>query len=747
MPESVSSGDPYQDHGAIKKLIEERMTEWSRGREGAIRTAWRNLLFYRGHQWIVFDRTLNRWRPSIIRRRTPRPVTNLFASTMDAVMSVLARVEPRLTFRPGTDEPADRAAADVGSRAIEVIEEEVGLRVQRQYLATWTGLTGGAWLETGYDPDPTYGTVAIQKEQCLQCQAVRLPSPEQACEVCQGQRFAPAQDETGEALKEEFPRGRMYVDVVPIFEMFFDPSLTDWRKHRAALRIKSVSLDEAKRRWPHLKETLTPDTTGSEDQLYGESLPTLAGHVDDTAMTRGTWGASQGRTLPHSRVTEQWYSQLPDETYPEGLLAVIVNKQHVGTAGPLRYRSQQSDGTSVPFLNYVFFPQKVVPGSIFPKTVADDLALLAARHNRIESLVELILMRTASPVWLIPEGTAVTNATGEAGQLIRYNPLGPSPAKPERVAGQGLPSGLVNYLDRLEHYFEELAATFDVIKGSRPEGVSAGIALQLLQERGMSRFGPMFILWSASWAEWARQALEIFREYATEERLLKIQGRDGRWEVQKFMGADLQGHIDVVPEAVSSMPRSTLSDRAEMEQLAALGVIDIRDPEVRYKFLEVYGRTNLTPAMAADTKNAIRENEQFEALAQSEILQTLAPDKLTALLTLVQTNPEAAQQVLAGQGLSLPRVRLSIDDHAIHAREHRKWAKSETGQRMPFVIQRLHELHTQAHDQLAAAQLQASAGAQFPFLAQSGGSNPLRSGSSPQRLQGEFDEMSRQETQ
>ena len=739
-PQSSSPPNPYDDHDAIRSLVRERFTEWSRGREGTIRTAWRNILFYRGHQWIVFDRTLNRWRPSIIRRRTPRPVTNLFASTMDAVMSVLARIEPLLTFGPGTDEAEDRAAADVAGRVIEVVEEEVGLRVQRQSLATWNGLTGGAWLETGYDPDPIHGMVPVPLEQCVQCQATQLPDQNKQCPQCGGQLFSPAVDETGAPLTQDFPRGKMYVDVVSLFELLFDLSITNWQKQRAVLRVKGVPLAEAKARWPNLAENLHVDSTSSEGQLYSESLPSLAGHIDDTATTRPL-GMGQWKTLQRSQVTEEWYSQLPDSTYPEGLLAIILNRQLVAHAGPLPYRARRPDGTSTPFLNYVFFPQKLVPGSAFPKTVADDLALVAAKHNRLESLVEMILMRTANPVWLMPEGANVSQTTGEPGQIIRYNPLGPSPAKPERIPGQGLPAGLINYLDRIEQSFEELAATFEVIKGSRPEGVSAGIALQLLQERAMSRFGPMFILWSSAWAEWARQALEIFREYATEERLLRIQGRDGSWEVQKFLGADLQGHVDVAPEAVSSMPRSTMMDRAEMEQLAALGVIDIRDPEVRYKFLEAYGRTNLTPAMALDTKNAIMENEQFEALAQNTTLQALPPDEITALLTMVQMNPEGAQQALAAQGVQLPRVRPSIDDHTIHAREHRKWAKSETGQRVPFIVQMLHELHTQTHDSLALAQMQAFAVAQGNNRS-AGASNPLRSGSSPSRMEGEFDEMS-----
>ena len=38
-----------------------------------------------------------------------------------------------------------------------MIEQEVGIRSNRQMLAVMVAMTGGAFLETGYDPDPRYG--------------------------------------------------------------------------------------------------------------------------------------------------------------------------------------------------------------------------------------------------------------------------------------------------------------------------------------------------------------------------------------------------------------------------------------------------------------------------------------------------------------------------------------------------------------------------------------------------------------
>ena len=749
-PPPSSAVDPYADEEAILSLVRKKMTEWKRGREVFTRPAWRNILFYRGRQWIVFDRAVNQYRPVRNPRGWPQPVTNLFGSTLDAIISVLGRVEPTLNYAPATDEPEDRATADVAGRVIEVCEDEVAIRVNRQYLATVVALTGGGWIETGYDPDPIHGMRLLQHEQCVQCGAVQPTDQAQQCQACQGRLLMPAVDlATGEKIGEQVPIGKMYVDVVPLFEMFYDLSEPMWNKHRQCCRKKAVGVDEAKQRWTHLVDKIHPNVMGGEAEFYGHSLATLGPNMEGTSSSRSAWNTGAGQQLTNTQVTEEWFYSLPDETYPQGLLAVVVGEQHLGRAGPLPYTKRRDGGESQPFLNFVFFPQKLVPGSSWPKTVADDLASKATQHNRIEALIELSLMGMAAPAWLLPEGSNVVNLTGAPNQIIRYNPLGPSNAKPERIPGQGIAAGVLVFFETIRQAFEQLSATFDVIKGDRPAGISAGIALQILREQGMSQFAPMFILWESAWAEWSLQAIEIFRQFATEERLLKIKGRDGKWRVEKFMGADLQGRVNVIPEAMSAMPKSSLLERAELEQLAAMGVVNpVGDPEMRFKFLEAWGRTSLTPGMTVETENAIKENEVFERAAQNPALQQISPQDIEAMKILP---PEQVYAGLSQAGVMLPRLRPAVDDHGIHSREHKNWLRSETARALPLPIQLLAEMHAAQHDQFGAAQMQAMIQARqgmnpaAGFLAPPpGAANPMNEGSSMKRMVGDAGEMADQ---
>jgi hypothetical protein len=750
-PTAVPAVDPYGDSQAILERVRKFREEFGKRelRDRFLRPMYRNLLFYRGIQWIKWDLGTGRWRPANIPRGVPTPVTNIFADTMDTVNSVFGRVEPTLTWRPSTEEAEDRAAADVAARAIQVIEGEVKLRMVRQSLATWVGFTGGAFLESGYDPDPVWGMRTVPLEACPGCQHQQPPGAPQ-CEQC---------GQPGPLLPTEqsVPRGKMYAEVAPLFEMFFDPTITQAGQHRRLLREKCLSVDDAKTRWKDISEQIAANVAGSADESYMSALAIQGPALDE----RGTGRRDQALSglLGNNRVTERWYWQLPDDTYPEGLLAIVVGESALAYAKPLPYWAQSQDGGKRYFLPFTWFPQKLVPGTFWPKTVADDIALKQSDRNRWESALMLCGMRMGMPIWLEPREANVQglmDGGGEAGARVKYNALGPGNAKPERVPGQPLPMSFVEWIHNIDSAVEKLAKTFDVLKGGRPAGVSAGIALQILQERGLSSYGPLFIMWEDAWAEWASQAIEIFRLYATEERLRRIKGRDGSWEVEKFIGADLQGNVDVIAEAGSSTPRSTLADRAEVEQLMAYHVLNPLDPETAGKILDLYGKSTWLPSLTLDTKNAIIEDEAFATIAALPIWQRATPQDVAAIEQ-ATTYPEAVALMEQWQqtvGLQLPvpwpKVYPGLDGHAAHSREHGNFGKSESFRQFAPIIQAMVEKHKAYHDQLLIQQqaaLQSGQGVQprggfmQPASGPQEGPQPMNGASSPQRMAGDYHEL------
>ncbi len=354
--------------------------------------------------------------------------------------------------------------------------------------------------------------------------------------------------------------------------------------------------------------------------------------------------------------------------------------------------------------------------------------------------------------------SGLTQGGAEPGAVVMWNALAPGAAKPERIPGQPLPMSFIEEIHDIDAAIEKIAKTFAVLEGSRPEGVSAGIALQILQERALSAYGQLFIMWETGWAQWGGQIVEIFRQFVTEERLLQIQGRDGQWQSEKFIGADLQGSINCIAEAGSSTPRSTLADRAEVEQLMAYRVLNPQDPETQGEILKLYGKTKWLRSMTDDTKNAVIEDETFRELAAMPIWQHASPEDVTAI-EMVPDYPSAVAIMqqwqgkvpqLAGQPpIQWPKVFPAMDGHAVHSREHGNFGKSESFRQFPPIIQALVEKHKAYHDQLLIQQLAAVQGGgqiQGGFMQPApGGAMPqqqaMNTSSSGRRMQGDMAEL------
>lgn len=716
MADEQAPQDPYANQEAITARVKEKWDSWQKGREAFVYAGMGNILMYRGHQWWTFDSTTRNFnfRPKLP-PGMPTPVTNRFARLVDAHVSMLARFEPSLSFAPGSHDAEDRAAADVSSRAIDVIQDEVNMTTHRQQLAKWVGLTGGAWRETGYDPDMAHGTVDVPMDTCPMCGATDLPTPDFTCASCGGGPTIPALDPaTGQPQTKPMPKGKMYVDACSLFEMFFDPSITDWSKQDKYLRQKANDLEKSKARW---KDFIDPDSIKADSMALGtgtamaDGLPTLGPRLQD--LPRQIMASRQQNT----KVTENYYYEMPSETYPDGLLAIFLGKkpEQFVKAGPLPYYFLDAMGAKTYFLPHDFFPQNEVPGSAWPKSFADDIAPIQVERNKAHAKIIMWENRMANHVWVVPQGSNVRNITGIMGQVLEYNPIvGGVNAEPKRVEGKALTPGMMERLAQIDSEMDEIAIVSEVMSGRRPEGISAGIALQILKERGETQFGPMFIKWNHAEAQWAKKALAIARLYWTEERLQRIKGRDGQWEVKKFLGSDLAGSIDVIAEAGTMMPRSTMTERAEFEQAASLGVVNpAANPAERRAALKLFGLTWVQEGLEKEARNAIIENEGFEALVQgSAAVDAMALNKQVQMAQAQGWTPvqvlAAAEMFFASMGAEVPKLRNGIDDHATHADEHRNFAREQNFRKYPEALQLLVQLHIAAHDFLVGQAMMAA---------------------------------------
>lgn len=625
----------------------------------------RNVLFFIGIQWIIYSTHTRKWQPRRIAKWVPRPVTNKFAAIANTIMQVLSTKDPEVRARPGTNDPQDVAAAQVADRNFDVLLKEMESERARSIAAAWLTLTGSVIFHPCYDKDLKHGTTFQQHLQCQACGetfaadkagppvamptspvapgtapistdmaaghsgagSVPMPLPvgaepsfpseqpqqsDMSCPKCGGPQVVPAVDEKGKQIGEEFPKGKMKLEVFSPFEFFADLEGRSMDDLQEILVRRRYPLDVIKARFN--KPTLEADNNSNVGGAIGLNLLRAIAYAAGNAMY-GT-GIASGRNVGDDQtVTVDMLWKRPNDDFPQGLVAFYANETLLndgdGTDEDFRDGIPYKDRDENPIWPWHLVKFDEVPGRLFGKTPMDDVAPKQEQRNKLESLIQLIITRMASPQWLIAKGLGITEITGEAGQLIEGNWAMNPNLKPERVPGENVPTSVIAWLEKIDKDMEELAGTFEVLRGSAPTGVTAGTALRLLLERATTRFTPAIRRLEVGWEHICKDAICIFQQFGTEERIAKIQGQGNTWEIEQFTNADLNGSIDVIVEAGSALPKSTVGEQALIQDLTTGGVINPQDPNTQYKILEKFGSTNLLGDTDLNIKYAQRENWRF----------------------------------------------------------------------------------------------------------------------------------------
>jgi len=686
--------DPYTDLEGLKKCWKDAYKRCFDRREVFEAIWWRLLLYILGRQWIYFDRSAGRWLDKRLQRWIPKPVTNKIAETLAAIMSVFGSVELAAVARPEGADPKDVQAAETATKYEPAIRSEHNMEEVELEMDFWLGSLGNVFLHPWWDTGGGGPQRFIPFEQCTVCTKVSNPAEIKAaghvCPECGNAQFASAVNaETGEPVGQRVSQGSGRTDVVSAFEIAIPPVYPKADDTPELTRIRWRARQYCEDHYPaDIIEKIVWEKNSSEHtlQLYRSlanatdigSLPQMGGAGDAATEVEG--------------ITEYEYWQKPSRKYPRGLVlraigegedAQILMLPEQGLPGPLPLLTPQGEY----IWPWVHIGYERFGGRLWHRSPLEHLIEKQNQINQIDSLIQLIVQRTSNPVWLEPKGAEVKKFTGEPGLVVKYNPLvAGGNAKPERIEGSQVPSSLVKIREMLLTDIENLAGTYDIVKGQKPTGVEAFSALQLLVERSQSRYGPVLKNRGKGYRRWYQIALEMERKWGPVERAQSVMGPNGAYTLVQFQKADLLGSVKIEVEDGSQMPKTSLGKRAAVEQLRNFGVINSQNPETAYRILQIFGQTDLWPGLDANIQSALREQDEFEKWAIATQFLAQPPQPMVGPAGAMVVDPMSGQpqmqDVPPQPTLPPPGAAKRWHDHAVHAAEHRKWANGDTMQRL-----------------------------------------------------------------
>jgi len=477
------------------------------------------------------------------------------------------------------------------------------------------------------------------------------------------------------------------------------------------------------------------------DQLNGIKLKASTTSAN-SIIEGGYLNLSTANNLDSCTIYETWVKPGAHKLLPNGGVIITIDDILV---------SITLDGLPYSHGQYPFTKFEHIPTSTFyADSPLVDTNELQREYNEIRSDISEFGRRMARPQWVAQKGSVVpSKMTNEPGQVIEYRP-GTQP--PQQTQLTPLPQYFVEQQDRINTDWEDVTGQHDVSRGSAPSGVTAGTAINFLQEADNQFLTPQHQSIEDGFEKIAGQAVALFVQYVDLPRKIKTVGADGAFDTVILSGSDVKNGTDIRMEPGSSVAQSQAAKQAQVTQMFTVGMID---QPTALKLMEMGGTQKVLDVMSVAESKARRENIKMKLLSAEQIQQheqmfmmaqqvnaiggIPAADTTAGPLSAGSTAPgdpvsgdpsavmpesaETAPGVPAGPG---PVVSVAdFDEHQVHIVTHNKFRMSQEYEALPPANKQQFDLHVKLHEQaLMKGQLQ-----QFFAQIPSDGSDGSDSGS------------------
>lgn len=703
-PAEATPAEPEETYGTDKELLDlfkdykresfDNRWIWERG--------WmRNIHYVNNRHWIEYVRRTNEWRDVRLAKWFPKPVTNQMSIGVQAIRAMFAAVNIGVDVRPIGADPKSVAIASVADEMAPLLHEEHQMDEVLNEADFWFVTCGNVFLHTYLERDVKHGVTDVPFVQCVGCNTMHGEDELQkgACPDCGGMQHQHAMSpETGLAMPpRQIPNGKGVSVALSPFELAFPNTYARFSDVPYVIRLRwrskayYVNHPTLKHQVKNIKWAKAPSDQAL--QLF-RSLP----FQSDMGVAPFLGGTASGASGGGNSDNEEGASEYelwvrPCDQFPEGLVMRVLGESNPiilhleedeAIPGPLPY--QDANGKPVFTFSHAAFEQR--GGRVYGTSPLDSVIGKQNQLNQLDSFILQIINRMSNPLWLVPKGAEIEKFTGEPGLVVKWNPLTVGGnAKPERVDGLGPNPSLFTIREQYLRDIEEGLGTFDVLKGEKPAGVEAFSALQLMVERGQSRFASAFKARGHLYRDWFKFALELEREFGPEERIQHVLSPARSWTMKTFQNAQLQGCFDVIVEDGSMTPKTTLGMRAAVEHLNQLGFLDPSDPDQKYKVFQLFGQASLSPALDIHMQAALRKQQGFEEWAGNKEAQQLSTQLATAdmenykaQVQSIQPNNDGTQPILPPPPSIAKRTPLAWKpwyNAQIHKQEFLKWANSD----------------------------------------------------------------------
>jgi len=632
--ESVLSTD-FTDSEAIGSLVENLWTNRSATKYSLERQWYQNIAWYMGLQNLVWYQSANKLKEPDSPSWRVRLVVNHLQSMVRTVGAKIYKSAPEWDVLPATTDAVDLQTSQISNQVLQSNWYKMLMDEKSMEILLWMLVTGNGFAQHTWDPDA--GSEII------------LPG-----------------DEGVELEFDDLHVGETACEVVPPFEMMFDPRAVKVRDATWALRSRITNIDELREDFPRAEKIPLEKTSSSGHFLsFQDHLKGLTGRGTRDRFASSTLRDDRNTTVVH----ELWIP--PRRRSKSGLKR---GKFIVMAGGTILNGAKGQDFPYIhgelPFAHFVEIP---IPGRLWGTSTLEQLMPLQANYNRTKS--QLIENRNlmSRPKWFNPRGSGITGTslTSQPGEIVHHNPgLRPEPVEPPNI-----PPYVQNMLVHDKQDMEDISGVHEVSRAEAPGQIRSGRGVLALVEQDESRLNTVVRMFEKAIERIGRQNLSVSAQYVTETRMSRIVGENDELLLLTYDGNNLVGpnsslpgvnYFDVRVKTVAGMPHSRAAATEMLGQLVELGALNpSQNPSHQRLLFKLLSIGQTIDHLDQARVHRSRQLQEIERILQGEGVRAEEwHDHAVHLEVLNDFRNSARYDILP------PQAKQALQ---LHAKQHEEW--------------------------------------------------------------------------
>lgn len=552
-----------------------------------------------------------------------REVFNHIATIVETRLAKLARVRPKMSVLPASDDDSDVKTAKASGKILAAAGSKMRLNELITEATMWSELTGSVFYKIAWDSRG-------------------------------GRRVG---SKGGKPVYE----GDVKVSVCPPYEILPD-SLTcrGIEDCGSIIHAKAVSVDDVKRIWGADVEPEDTDIVSVADISVIGGMG-LAGAV-----------AKVGRDRKRDRVLviERYTRPTPDK--PEGELVIVAGKKLLHY-GELPYFNGADGERDLPFVRQNSLSRA---GCFYGVSMVERAIPIQRAYNAVKNRKHEFLSRIAMGVLAVEDGSVDTeNLEAEGlspGKILIYR-QGSNP--PKLLNPGSVPADFTIEEQRLLEEFVEVSGISEIMRSSSvPSTVTSGVAIQMLVEQDDTRISVTAEAIRAAVKKIAQHILRLYRQFAHSPRLSRVTGEENETELLCWNKSDINSD-DVVFETENEINSTMATKQNMMFELLKAGLLydenGKMDDATRYKVLDVFGYGGWEHTQNIKSLHVSRA-ERENVLLKSENISVCEVDDHELHIA------EHVKHYLSSEFSEAAKLKPELGEKLIeHIREHKRMAKAE----------------------------------------------------------------------